>query len=143
MKWKSLTVGTILVVATSVLSAIDVFAKNNTPKLKINRIAVFDRQDTGGNGRADEPYLEVNGNIIWSDKIVGTGARNLDLEIPFNSNMAKIVLWERDGADFRGSTDDRLGSVRVYATQIGFGQQKVVFQDRDKGYHYEIYYQVN
>ena len=144
MNLKSLTVGTILVTATCLFSSIDLLAKTKTtPKLKINTIVCFDRQDTGGNGKADEPYLEINGNIIWSEKIVRTGARNLNLEIPFNSNITQIILWERDGDNFRGSKDDYLGSAQVYATQAGFGQQKIVFQDRKKGYHYEIYYQVN
>jgi len=142
VNWKSLSVAAIVVASTSLFPSILAKAESST-KLRINSIICFDRQDTGGNGRADEPYLEVNGNVVWSEKIFRTGVKNLNLEIPLNSSMARIILWERDGDDFHGSQDDYLGSTRVYATQAGFGEQKVVFQNKQKGYHYEIYYQVN
>ena len=59
--------------------------------------------------RRDEPYLVVNGNIVWRATNVKSGeTRSMrDLEIPFGTN-AQIDLWESDG-----SKSDRIGSFKV------------------------------
>lgn len=143
MNWQYLSVGAVLVSLATILplSELSVLARSS-PKLKINKVICIDMQDSATNGKADEPYLEINGDIVWSQKIARGDIKNINLEVPFHSSMTSLDLWERDGDNFRDSKDDYLGSTRIYATQAGFGEQKVVFRDRKKSYHYEIYYQV-
>lgn len=111
-----------------------VSAQTNTRYLKLVSLQCLTTEDWTG---ADEPYLNVGGNTIWSGSLNDNQSANLNAlaATPFYGQI-EIELYDDDAPD----GDDWLGTGVAYDWQAGSGYQTIYFtQD---GARYKLTYYV-
>jgi hypothetical protein len=65
----------------------------------------------------DEPYLMMNGQVIWDHTREGLndgGSAHIGIELPLNG-IATVSLFDQDSPD----PDDFLGSIAVFPQELG------------------------
>jgi hypothetical protein len=98
--------------------------------LQLISLVCHETEDTFG---ADEPYLRVGGNVVWSGSLNDNDSANLQglPEIPFpHTGSISVALFEDDSPD----TDDFLGEVFVSHAQADGTNKTAVFDLDDARY---------
>src|SRR5689334_13213419 len=90
--WRALIVGMLtLVVATGIVPS----ASATSYRITLVQIECLDKQDSVANGK-DEPYIEINGNRVWSGSGFTDGTSANSLGTFLIANNSNVRLWEED-----------------------------------------------
>ncbi len=104
-------------------------------RLHIVKIHCIDRNDFVG---SDEPYINLNGQRLWSGSNVDIGdEESVELWYDFN-DLVTMTLMEDDGG--AAGDDDKMGEWYVFSGEAGSGV-KFVYSQWTDGY-YSVWYEV-
>jgi len=105
-------------------------------KLKLLDLRCIETEDVG----ADEAYITVKGNKVWSTDGIKSGEevslRNVNL-IKFRGE-AEIALWDEDTGMF--DSDDEIGKFTVYDDTVEEDEQH--YEIKGDGGHYLLIFKV-